>query len=943
MPARRRTPPPPPESDAASDEAALARYQAMRDFQQTAEPAGETTVDLGPPDQPLTFVVQKHRATRLHYDLRLEVDGVMPSWPIPRGPSADPADKRLAVMTEPHPLDYATFEGIIPRGQYGAGEVIVWDRGTYSPDETGSLVFEDRAEANRQMREQIAAGKVSVTLRGHRMKGSWTLVKTKQTPDSWLAIKHKDDAATGVDLASAFDDSVLCGLTITDLQAGARLPQRDIDPLLAADLAGAKRAPFLEGVVPMAATQTSQPFDRAGWIFEPKIDGVRVLITLRDGKVRLTSRRGLDMTAQYPALVASLEKQPANTLILDGEIAALDEHGVPSFERLQQRINLTDPTEIRSFDRSLPVVCYVFDILYVDGVDVRRVPLLARKRLLQRTLMPTPWVHLVEHTETYGVRAYEGATAIGLEGLVAKRADSRYESGTRSSAWMKVKSRLTNEFVVTGYTPGLNSRSSTFGALVIATREDGGRLVGVGRVGSGFTEATLKSLKKRLDAMRVPASPMVNPPPPSERVTHVRPELVVEVEYSMITADGNLRAPVFLRLREDKAPAEVRTLHLEPPPPASEPASVSVASVAADEGTLAAEVASALGQIEVLKKQGAIELDGSRIPVTNLDKVFWPEHRGQRALTKRDLLAYYAKMAHVLIPHLQDRPLTMTRYPNGLEGHSFYQKHVDAPPPFVKTVRVFTESGGGDQEFVVVNNLATLLWLAQYADIALHASLARVGPEPDGHHLGRTFTGTKANVEASLLNYPDFVLFDFDPYIYRGDERAGGEPELNRPAYEATVKAALALKGLLDSANLSSFVKTSGATGLHVYVPVLRQYDYETVREIATTVGGLLVRAHPREVTTEWNIEKRRGLVFLDVNQNARIKSLATPYSPRAKPGAPVSMPLRWDELDRVFPTDFTILTAPDRVSASGDLWAHILEAKHDLATLAGAPASDAR
>ena len=279
----------------------------------------------------------------------------------------------------------------------------------------------------------------------------------------------------------------------------------------------------------------------------------------------------------------------------------------------------------------------------------------------------------------------------------------------------------------------------------------------------------------------------------------------------------------------------------------------------------------------------------------------------------------------------------MTRYPNGLEGHSFYQKHVEAPPPLVETVQVFTESGGGDQEFVVVNNLPTLLWLAQYADIALHTSLARVDPEPDGHHLGRTFTATKANVEASLLNYPDFVLFDFDPYIYRGDEGAGAEPELNRPAYEETVRAAQALKGLLDSANLSSFVKTSGATGLHVYVPVLRQYDYETVREIATAVGGLLVRAHPREVTTEWNIQKRRGMVFLDVNQNARIKNLAAPYSPRAKPGAPVSMPLRWDELDRVFPTDFTILTAPGRIAATGDLWAHILDAKHDLATLTGA------
>ncbi|TAJ16446.1 MAG: ATP-dependent DNA ligase [Dehalococcoidia bacterium] len=936
MPARRRPPPPPSEDGASSDEGAplsLAQYQAMRDFEATPEPAG-ATVDLGPQDQPLTFVIQKHRATRLHYDLRLEVDGVMPSWPIPRGPSTDTSERRLAVMTEPHPMDYATFEGVIGRGQYGAGEVIVWDRGTYSPDELGTLHFEDRAEANRQMREQIANGKVSVTFRGHRMKGSWALVKTNQAPDSWLALKHKDDAATGVDLAETFDDSVICGLTIGDLQAGRLVPEtREIEPLLAVDLPGAKRAPFLEGVEPMAATQTAKPFDRAGWIFEPKIDGVRVLITIQDGKARLTSRRGLDMTAQYPALVASLAKQPANTLILDGEIAALDANGVPSFELLQQRINLTDATEIRSFDRSLPVVCYVFDVLYLDSVDVRRVPLMARKHLLQRTLMPTPWVHLMDYSEGNGVQAYDGAVAIGLEGLVAKRADSRYESGTRSQAWVKVKSRLTNEFVVTGYTPGLNSRSSTFGALVIATREDDGRLVSVGRVGSGFTEAMLKSLKKRLDGMRVEASPMAVPPPASEHVTHVRPDLVVEVEYAMMTSDGNLRAPVFLRLREDKAPTQVRTLHLVPPPDGIEASPPPVVDAVPG---LAEQVASVLKQLDGVAKARTIEVAGARIALTNLDKVMWPPHHGQRALTKRDLLVYYAKMAHVLIPHLRNRPLTMTRYPNGLEGHSFYQKHVDSPPPFVETVHVYTETERGNQEFVVVNNLPTLLWLAQFADIALHTSLARVDPEPDGHHLGRVFTDSKANVEASLLNYPDFILFDFDPYIYRGDEGKGAEPELNRPAYEETVRMAQALKALLDSAHLSSFVKTSGATGLHVYVPVVRQYDYQFVRDMAMTVGGALVAQHPREVTLEWNIEKRRGMVFLDGNQNARIKNLAAPYSPRAKPGGPVSMPLRWDELDRVFPTDFTILTAPDRIARVGDLWAHILDAKHNLVALTG-------
>ena len=355
-----------------------------------------------------------------------------------------------------------------------------------------------------------------------------------------------------------------------------------------------------------------------------------------------------------------------------------------------------------------------------------------------------------------------------------------------------------------------------------------------------------------------------------------------------------------------------------------------------------AEIAAVLAQLEAAKQQTTIEVGGARIAVTNLDKVMWPQHEGphegQRALTKRDLIAYYARMAPYLLPQLRDRPLTMTRYPNGIEGPFFYQKHVEAlPGDFVRTVPVYTD--GGDQDYILVNNLATLVWLGQVADLALHVSLARVNPEPDGGRLSTNFGGSKAQVERSLLNYPDFVLFDLDPYIYRGDEPRGEEPELNRRAFEQTAHVARWLKELLDSAGMSSFVKTSGATGLHIFVPVLRQYDYETIRDVAHTLGGFLVRAHPDAVTMEWSIEKRTGKVFFDANQNARIKNLACAYSPRAKPGAPVSMPLRWDELTAVYPTDFTILTALARIAEQGDLWARILDARHDLQALIGADA----
>lgn len=899
----------------------------MRDFERTPEPSGRGDAPERDPHSPLTFVVQKHRATRLHYDLRLEVDGVMPSWPVPKGPAAVQGERRLAVMTEPHPLDYALFEGLIPKGSYGAGEVIVWDRGTFSPDEDGPLVFEDRAEANRRMREAIANGKVSVTMRGHRMKGSWALVKTQQSEDSWLLIKHRDEATTGVDLAEAYEDSVLSGLTIADLQGGRKVPEGVAPPLLAHEVKGAKRAPLPKSAEPMQAHQTREPFSNPGWVYEPKLDGIRAVATFAGGRVSLVTRRGNDVTAGYPGIADALTRQPANSAIFDGEIVAFDERGVPSFERLQQRMNLGNPVEVRQAEKDVPVVYFVFDLLYLDGVDLRGAPLEERRRLLERTLMPQPNVQLVDQLDMDGVEAYEVVIGLGLEGLVAKKRGATYISGARSQAWIKVKDRKTDEFVVIGYTKGLNSRSNTFGALGIATRDERGELVSVGRVGSGLDERMLKALRERLGTMVIdePALPLA--PEWRKDLTPVRPELVVEVEYTHRTADGNLRAPVFLRLREDKPASAVRWV-----PPVPPPVPVSTAA----DGSIEEQGAAVLEQIETLKKQGRISVGGHEVNVTNLDKVMWPEHAGQRALTKRDLIGYYARMAPYLVNQVRDRPLTMTRYPNGVDGSFFYQKHVDNPPEFIDTVTVYTDTGSGDQQYLLVNNVATLVWLAQMADLAIHTSLARVGPEPDGHHLSRDFSGSRETVEGSLLNYPDFVLFDLDPYIYRGDEKKGEEPELNRKAFDATCEVALWLKELLDSAGLSSFVKTSGATGLHIFVPVLRQYDYETIREVAQTLGGFLVRQHPRQVTTEWVSEKRRGKVFFDANQNARIKNLACAYSPRAKPGAPVSTPLRWNELGKTYPSEFTILNAHERVERVGDLWQHILDAKHDLAALIG-------
>ena len=520
-----------------------------------------------------------------------------------------------------------------------------------------------------------------------------------------------------------------------------------------------------------------------------------------------------------------------------------------------------------------------------------------------------------------------------------------------------MKHTTSDDFIVVGYSDGLNSRSSTFGALVLATRDEAGTLLPVGRVGTGFDERTLRATLDRLAPTVVPKPPLTVTRDQAAGVTWVRPEMVVEVQFTQVTADGSLRAPAFLRVRDDKAPEDVmrvatvaapkaansankrytaiRTSRLEAAR-ASKSSSATAAPASALPPDLDDQIASVIEQAEAARKQTTIEVGGAKVAVTNLDKVMWPAHGDTRALTKRDLIVYYARMAPYLLPQLRDRPLTMTRYPNGIDAAFFYQKHVEALPAggFVQTIPVFMDNR--DQDAILVNNLPTLIWLAQVADLALHTSLARANPEPDALQLPTTTHGSKEAVEASLLNYPDFALFDLDPYIYRGDETKDGEPELNRHAFEQTTQVAIWLKELLDSAGMSSFVKTSGATGLHIFVPVVREYDYDTIREVAQTLGAFLVRAHPREVTTEWAVEKRKGLVFFDANQNSRIKNLACAYSPRAKPGGPVSMPLRWEELGRIFPTDFTMLNAHERVAKTGDLWANILDAKHDLSAILG-------
>jgi bifunctional non-homologous end joining protein LigD len=922
----------------------LLRYRQKRDFSKTAEPRGGAHAAEA---NDLTFVIQQHAATRMHWDFRLEIDGVLASWAVPRGPSLNPKDKRMAAHVEDHPMEYGAFEGVIAKGNYGAGQVIVWDHGTYSPDEGGELSWGDRDEADARMRDGLAAGKLSFTLRGQKLHGSWTLVRMARDPKSWLLIKHRDEHASTRDVLEE-DRSVLSGLTIADLKEG-RMPPVNGDARPHPDAREAQ-FPDARSLRPMLATPIARPFSRPGWIFEPKLDGVRALAFISRpsagtaARVELRSRRGTPMHAQYPEVVDAMATQPVESAVFDGEIVAFNADGAPDFQELQARINLSNPAEVERAAVVTPVYYYVFDLLYLNGHDLTRLPLTERKALLRRTLQTGTHALLVEFERDDGEAMYEAAARLGLEGMVAKRGTSIYEPGIRSAAWLKVKSVQEQEFVIGGYTEGEGARSKTFGGLLIGYYE-GGDLRFASSVGSGLSDATLDAIRKRLARIEIDESPFADPPATiggrwrggrAARCRWVKPELVAEVRFSAWTRDGGLRAPVFRGLRMDVDPRSVRR---------EESASFAQIDVSANEPNATAPgssveraVASIVGQLESTAKANfTLDCDGTPIKLTNLDKEFWPATKDRPARTKRELVRYYARVAPFLLPHLRDRPLTLTRYPNGITGASFYQKHWPSrfPKEFrVERVSLFSAHNDTDGDYILVNNLQTLVWLAQLADLEIHAWMARVDPEPDAHGLPTDFAGSQEKMDRSVLNYPDFMVFDLDPYIYAGHEKKGEEPALNRRAFDKTREMAFALKELLEQLRLSSFVKTTGKTGLHVYVPVLRQYTYDEIRAASAAVGQFMVQQYPNDLTREWSTVKRTGKVFFDYNQNTRGKTLAAEYSLRPSPEAAVSAPVTWDELGRVYPTDFDIDTEPERLARTGDLWANILASKQDLRAL---------
>ena len=836
------------------------------------------------------FVIQQHSATRLHYDFRIECDGVLMSWAVPKGPSLDPADKRLAVRTEDHPFDYGSFEGIIPKGQYGAGEVIVWDCGVYSPDEDDETWFHDRERAQKLVREGMQAGKLSLLLRGEKTKGSFALVRTKDTKN-WLLIKHKDRFVKKGGLTEQ-DRSVLSGATVeemTSVPAYAFAAERLVP--------GGEKRLIPEKLLPMHAEIGDAVFNSADWMWEPKLDGYRALAFIDEDGVKLRSRRGLDLAKDFPKLVAELGRQAVRGMVLDGEIVAFDESGKASFGAMQNRGNGAERA-----------VFYAFDLLYFAGVDLRKAVYADRRRYLAQCLLPSPLVQLV-HAEEDGLALHKAAMASGFEGVIGKRKNSTYEAGKRSAAWLKVKAADTADFVVGGYTTGKGSRAS-LGALLLGYWE-GRKLRFASHVGSGFDDKSLAQAKKLLEPLQRKTNPFAEEPELNAPTTWVEPKLVAEVKYQGWTHDDHLRAPVFLRLRDDIEPKEVkRSANAKP------------------------EENEVLEQLKNTKTAFTLSVEGQQVKLSNLDRVYWPAEPSlkQPALTKRDLLRYFAQVSPYILPHLADRPLTMIRMPDGINGQRFFQKHWEQErPPFVETITVFSGHKEDSHDYLLCNNLPTLLWLAQSGTLEFHIWHSRARPGPDAKSTSTDYASSEAAIDGSVLNYPDYVVFDIDPYIYSGKEKKGDEPELNTVAFEKGKEVAFWLRELLQTMKLDAIVKTSGKTGLHVFVPIKRTIDFDAAREVSELVGRHLVRLHPKDVTVEWSVPKRTGKIFMDYNMNVRGKTLNVAYSPRGAPGAPVSMPLTWEELAGAHPLDFLMSNAPDRLAETGDRWEDALGRKQSL------------
>jgi len=906
----------------------LEEYRRKRDFSRTPEPGGQPGA-VGVAAARRRFVVQRHRATRLHYDFRLEIDGVLASWAVPRGPTLDPKERRMAVHVEDHPIEYFDFEGVIPPKQYGAGDVIVWDWGTWEPEEETA----DPAAAVRN-------GELKFVLHGEKLRGRFTLVRTSRRPGSaprtpfeddegeqWLLIHKRDEYAQPGWDPEEHPQSVRSARTNDEVKANAPAVWISNAPAGEAgiDLSAARPAPMPDYLEPMKATLGAKPFRDDDWLFEVKWDGYRVEAVVRDGAVRLFTRNGNDAETYFPRLLSPPRWIEAREAIVDGEVVALDHAGRPDFGLLQERIT------VYRGGRAADLVYQAFDLLYLDGRLLLDVPLEERKKLLRLVLRETARVRFAAHVETEGVAFWEAAAAQQLEGIVAKHRRSRYEPGRRVQTWLKLKVRPEQELVVGGWTPGEGS-ARDLGAVVVGVYEDG-KLRFSGKVGSGFDARVRRELRVLLDELATDEPPFDPPPPRDYRgrwggdlaaVRWVRPELVIRAELGGWSRDGLVRQSSFKAIEQGRDPREVaRETAVDPtkvdrelaaalppspgPSPAPSPAPMTPLSSPSAGRRPWTVTEEELAALDALGKEGLWEVGGETLKVTNLDKVLFPPREGsdEPPITKRELIRYFARIAPAMLPHLADRPLNLHRYPNGAGKPGFWQK--DMPDSAPGWLTIWHETGFREREdreandHVIADRAATLCFLANLAAFEIHA-----------------WTST---IHDPWI--PTFALIDIDPGP--------------KTTWEETLTLARLYRTAFEHLGVRAYPKTTGSRGIQAWIPIVRgTYTYEEtsawVEKLSRAIGATV----PDLVSWEWSRANRGGKARLDYTQNASIKTLVAPYAVRPRAGAPVSMPIAWTELDdpALRSDRWTIRDALERVSERGDLFAPVQTDEQDLPPL---------
>jgi len=900
----------------------LEKYVEKRDFTKTAEPKAGRSKD----SEHLMFVIQKHDASRLHYDFRLEMDGVLKSWAVPKGPSTDPKTKRLAMMVEDHPFDYANFEGIIPRGEYGGGTVIVWDEGTYEPIEE----IKGKKAQEKHLLKQLAAGSLKIKLHGEKLEGEFALVKTHGMGENgWLLIKHNDEFASLNDITKK-DKSVLSGKTIEAMEktsekvwqhgheedVKAEKPKKtskktaltekneelaeavdnpepaEIDT--AAILKQAPKSALPANIKPMKATLVDEPFDDPDWLYEVKWDGYRAVGIINNGDVELVSRNNNTFNEKFYSIHNTLQKWKFNAVI-DGEILVLNDKGLSDFGALQNWRSEVDGE----------LVYYVFDILWYEGKDLTGLPLIQRQAIL-KDILPADddCIRQSKVFNASGIDFFNAAERMGLEGIIAKKASSNYTSDLRSREWLKIKVHKRQEVIIAGFTRN-EGTSKPFSALVLAVYNNG-ILQYVGKVGTGFNDKTSKEMMAQFKPLITEESPFdvvpdvdkpsrFRPKRMGAKPTWLKPELVCEVAFAEVTSDGVFRQASFQGMRIDKNAKEVV---LETATPTVETVDDTAEVKTPEEDKHSEAIKPPKGKLPktLLNPKDETQVKkicGHELKFTNLSKVYWPED----GVTKRDMFNYYYQAAEYILPYLKDRPMSLNRFPGGIHGPSFYQKDVKGKAPdWVTNTFPYTTSDGEHKEYLVGTDEASLLWMASLGCIEMNPWFSRT-QSPDN---------------------PDYCVIDLDP---------------DKNTFDQVIEAALEVKKVLDAIDVPSYCKTSGSTGMHIYIPLNAKYSYDQSQMFAKIIVSIVHKQIPDYTSLERMIANRKGKMYLDFLQNRPGATIAGAYSLRPKVGATVSMPLHWDEVKPgLTMKHFTIFNSIARLHETGDLFKGVLGKGIDLA-----------